>query len=152
MVNLIRKAAGWKAQRLGASWEAEVERECVMKGVAFTEIPDGCRVVGQGRLLRVRSPFDAILHFGGRSVFVDMKRLSLNRFAFSCVDQNQIKSLANASRGGPAGYLCNLNNRIVFIPWPILANMRKGSSVGAEDGIDLGVLGNFNPRLLFPAP
>lgn len=74
--------------------------------VAITRMPDGCRVVGRNKLMRVKTPFDWIVTFNGLSVFVDTKTTLEDSFAHSKIEPHQVNEMAKHEAAGTrAGYV-----------------------------------------------
>jgi hypothetical protein len=76
----MRRVGGAKAVRNGRAFEEIFEGRCRLTRVACTPIPDGCKVVGRGRLLRVPTPFDYVLSYGCQVALVDTKTVAGGRF------------------------------------------------------------------------
>lgn len=129
-------------------------------GCALIRIPDGCKQVGRyptglPKLIRVKAPFDWILrsHDGGYA-FIDTKSTDAARLGFAALHPFQIQQLEIISRPAKAGYIVAFRklNQVTFFPIQILSRLQPRESLGPADGIPLGGLEFFSPRLLFQEP
>lgn len=113
-----RQQIGLAAQQLGASWENLFMSVASRQRIACTRIPDGCRQVGQSRVLRVKTPFDWILTYNGRTALLDTKATASPSFPHSAIESSQMRHLLlQESHGALAGYLIWFRklDQVVFV-------------------------------------
>lgn len=143
-------AGGRLAQSRGKSFEEIFQYRCNATGVKVTRIPDGCRQVGRGKLIRVKSPFDWIISWEGKTAFVDTKAYSGGAYyPPSLVDQNQVTEFEKHRAAGSitaAGYLVHLrkSSSIVWIPSYELADLSLNTLKNSQHSI--GDVYTFDPR------
>lgn len=149
---MTRVAAGRQAQAKGERWQTLFQNSAVRQGFHCIRIPDGCRTV-QRRLIRVPSPFDFIISKTGLTcAFLDTKTCKTRKFAFSGKVAHQVYNLNLLEKHGlKAGYLVHFqtSSEVVFFPASKLSGMLERTSLGAEDGIILGIEMNFSLERLF---
>lgn len=104
-MGIERRIAGLKAKRSGQRFENFFEVRCRQLDISCIRIPDGCRVIGQGKIVRTKTPFDYIIGFEDKIVFLDLKSTSATNFTYSQIDQDQIRNLNILSKHQKAGYL-----------------------------------------------
>lgn len=155
MVWSTKQRAGAKAQANGGSFETQFSATCTVSGIIVTRIPDSCRQVSSQRMIRIRSPFDWILTYRGRTALIDTKSTQESTFAHSGVDANQLKHLcAHEAHGAIAGYVIYLGevNCVIFLEANYLLG-KKGirGSISHEDSqsLVLGKLSRFDATLIF---
>lgn len=111
-------------------------------GIRVTRLPDGCKQIGPGKLIRVRSPFDWILSFKGKTALLDTKTISGKTFPYSAIDDFQAHILyAHEMEGAIAGYVVEIRgeNRIIFLKASqLMSKLGQRGSFKPEDGLDLG--------------
>lgn len=151
-----KQRSGARAQFNGSSFENLFEKCCEASQVAITRIPDSCRQLSH-RIIRVKSPFDWILTYQGRTALIDTKSTLESTFAHSAIDWEQVKSLYDhEARGAIAGYVLSLGevNRVVFVGARHLLSKKgvRGSISHADDQVSiLGLSGpyGFDATLIF---
>jgi len=150
-----RKIGGWKAQKEGKNWEAHWRFKCQRSSISVIRIPDGCQKMFMGGRLvlkAVKSPFDWILGFGNQTAFVDTKSIDADRLVHSKIIPHQVLAMETLARhGNVCGYVVFFRpvNKVVFVNSNLLAKLSPRSSIGHEDGLDLGTLEAFDPKFLF---
>lgn len=150
MGTLKRKVAGKRAKYAGVGFERVFESLCAIEGVGCVRIPDGCRQVGGGKMIRVPTPFDYCLCFGGRAAFVDTKTTESQTFAYSMITPHQLRSLAELSPGGRAGYVIGLGDGMVyFVDVALLMDVKTGGRVDFSRATLLGSRIAFDVRRIF---
>jgi hypothetical protein len=105
------------AQANGAMFESVFLKMCRLSGVAAQQFPTGCKTI-KGRLIRVKTPWDWILSYRGRSAFLDTKCSLDSVFPSSLITPHQIEALMPHERQGiPSGYVIWLRkfDRVFFI-------------------------------------
>jgi penicillin-binding protein-related factor A (putative recombinase) len=85
---------------IGRATEAQFENELDVSRIAWVRVPDGCKVVGRGRIIRVKSPFDYIANVNGKNVCVDVKHTMSTTFSVSKINKEQVGSLLRVNHGG----------------------------------------------------
>jgi len=115
-------------------------------------MPDGCKVVGKNRLIRVKTPFDYILIYQGMSVYLDCKSFDSDRITNSQITEHQLESLLRIEEsGGIAGYLIYFRpaHAICFCRATDLAKIKPGSSLPGFSMVILGSIEDFTLGRLF---
>lgn len=134
-------------KRLGTAWEHTLHKLAQLNGWVSIKIPDGCRTIGKGRLIKTKSPFDFCLAKKGKVIFLDAKTNDHDTFRYSEVNKYQVTYLIALERTAQcaAGYIVYHRNhdKIVFYAAASLWNLRPESSLSFNDGIDLGSLSNL---------
>jgi penicillin-binding protein-related factor A (putative recombinase) len=136
---------------IGSSFEDYFSDSVEAKGWAVTRIPDGCRQLNKFKIVRVKSPFDFLVTKApGISFYCDTKSINGERFAYSSINQDQIKKLIAIERcGHVAGYVVFFRtiNKFIFLSASQLSHVVPGASIKASNGIDLG--NSINIEILF---
>lgn len=149
MSSIVRSFAGLKAKRNGDNFEALFEARCRMYDVHYEKVPNGCKQVAPNRVIRVRTPFDYILAFEGKSAVVDLKSCEARSFGFSKIVPHQLQALKNLSIGMIAGYVVKNPEGVFYVPFQILQNCKSGTSIELGLCEKLGEEFKFNPSLIF---
>lgn len=151
--NPARTLAGRKAQRYGQMFENLFRSNLTRARLAFDRMPDGCRVVGRGRLIRVKTPFDWIVTEGGRTAVLDTKTFDEHRLMPHMIEEHQLRALEKHARAGAvAGYViwfrpCDL---VVFADASQLYEIfESGEGVHASEIPLIGSSRKFDPRQIF---
>src|ERR1700677_1848263 len=130
--SLARSRQGANAKAFGSLFEKLFLTTCRGNGIAVTKIPDGCKQVGRGGVIRVRTPWDWILTYNSRTAFIDTKTTHDAQFACSAIVEHQVLELSSHERAGAlAGYVIWLRqtNRVFFMPASrLLFLMQAGGS------------------------
>lgn len=90
---------------VGRHFENLFERLTGRAGLTIIRIPDGCRVVGKNKLIRVETPFDYILLSSHNNVaFIDTKATDKKSFSLSenVFKRHQIRIMKEANELGIA--------------------------------------------------
>lgn len=149
MSSIIRSFAGLKAKRNGDNFEMLFEARCRIFNVHFERVPNGCKQVAPNRVIRVRTPFDYILAFNGKSAVVDLKSCEARSFGYSKIVPHQLQALKNLSVGMIAGYIVNNFEGVFFVPVQMLLCCKPGSGIDLRQCELLGKDSKFNPSLIF---
>lgn len=144
-----RSFAGLRAKRNGDNFETLFESRCRMYDVHYEKVPNGCKQVAPNRIIRVRTPFDYILGFEGKSAVVDLKSCEGSSFGFSKIVPHQLQALKNLSVGMIAGYIINNSNGVFFASVQILLSCKSGQGINLESCERIGENFKFNPSLIF---
>src|SRR3954467_8667995 len=77
------------------------------RGLAITRFPDGCKVVGNNKLGRVKTPWDWVVSYNGKTALIDTKTTASNSFPHSKIEHHQVKEMSSQSLAGmaAAGYV-----------------------------------------------
>lgn len=156
MATTARRISGLRAKRNGQNFEMRFMAACNRYGVSATRIPDGCRRVGARQLIPVKSPFDFVLSYQGKSAMIDTKSYS-DKMPHSGINEDQVRSmLGHELQGSIAGYVIYLREEDVMVFTPasaLLAKLKVRGSIGIDDpqSVRLGTPGEFKPRLIFSA-
>jgi len=154
-MRLGKVLAGRKAKHNGATFEAIFESACHRHGLTCTRIPDGCKQIGQQRLIRVKSPFDFVVSYNGKTALIDTKTVARSVFANSAIDPHQAIILSNHEHAGAiAGYVVYLRetSEVIFIPGStLMASLNSRGSLSHNSGglIPLGKLESIDLSRIF---
>jgi len=137
-----KRAGGREAQSMGSFFEILFHQRCLWAGFEVTRIPDGCKQIGPGRIVRVTSPFDWIISKDAFIGLIDTKSTKGKSFAHSAIDRNQISEMIK-HKNLTSGYVIWFRelDRCVFIKSSDLHQrmFETGSiKLGDRDLIDLG--------------
>lgn len=149
MSSIVRSFAGLRAKRNGDNFETLFEARCRMYDVHYERVPNGCKQIAPNRIIRVRTPFDYILAFDGKSAVVDLKSCEARSFGFSKIVPHQLQALKNLSIGMIAGYVVNNLDGVFFVPVQMLLSCNPGSGIDLRQCESLGKEIKFNPSLIF---
>lgn len=140
-----------------------------MRGNFCVRIPTGAKVVGGGRMMAIKTPFDFSASVGGQAVYFDAKSTAQNRFnigsyVMATSKVHQFRQLMEAHRmGALAGYLIWFYGptirQIVWAPITVIGQPGLTSIAPGMDGtitqednrvIDLGRLTGAVSRQIVP--
>lgn len=128
--------------KIGAGFEAYFFKCLSVKDWKVLRIPDGCRQIGQNKIIRLKSPFDYLAtKSGGKSFYCDCKTTIGESFPYSAINQEQVRDLLNIEKNGfVAGFVINFRqvDKYCFISAGELSEVVPGASVKARAAIDLG--------------
>lgn len=145
-------------QKIGAAFENSFEAVARAQRIVVTRMPDGCRVVGKNRLLRVKTPCDWIVTYNGRTALLDTKTCEEGLFPHSRLEEHQLSEmLKHEEAGGIGGYVIFFRapNVTKFFPCSVLKpkiGVRGSIAFDSTEGIELarpGVAPNL--KLIFDA-
>ena len=151
--NSIR--GGAKAQAFGALFENLFLNSCRKNGIVTTRFPDGCKSIGQNRIIRVKTPFDWILSFNGKTALIDTKTTDSDSFSHSKIIIHQVTEMSAHQRAGTiAGYVIwfRKSNRVIFMNALDLFELSlKPGSIKKDEYKSkiIGIDSNFDMRLVF---
>lgn len=158
---MSRSDSGLLAKLEGKNFESLFQSTCDRFNVVCTRMPDGCKQIGPNKIIRVRTPWDFILTFGGRTALIDTKSDQGSTFPFSAIEPHQVQEMVrHESEGTVAGYVIHLRqiNAHIFVPAHRLIHLmrtgKRGSiSLTHPDAVDLsdGII-QLQPRKIFQAP
>ena len=143
---------GRQAKAKGDLFERILEVNCRLRGFNLIKIYMGCERFGSGkkeRLEKRKNPFDYIIQKRNDApVFFDAKTragdsITYSEFWSSKSTKHQVLTMIGMSEFGAwAGFVVwfRKSDRICFIPIEKIANMKARTSLGPDDGIDLGNL------------
>jgi penicillin-binding protein-related factor A (putative recombinase) len=147
---------GLKSQAFGSLFEDLFSLRCrSIPGMATTRFPDGCRVVGKNTMIRVKTPCDWVLTFGGVTALIDTKTVAGDAFPFSMIQKHQVIEMLNHQvNGARAGYVIwfRKSDDVLFCSASLLAALigKTGSIRGPGGGSSyLGKSKDFQPERLF---
>lgn len=130
-----------KQVKIGASFEGKFKTLCDLASIIATRMPDGCRVVGMNKLIRVKTPWDWILSYQSKTALIDTKTTEEKTFRHSLIESHQVCEMMRHSEAGVvAGYVVEFRelNKIVFYScaqlYPLM-NVR--GSLTPEQGVAL---------------
>ena len=150
-----RRIAGKRAKEWGKTFETVFHASCLRKGIAISRMPDGCKQIGPGRIIRVKTDFDWVVTYNGQAGLFDTKTNESNTLGNSEIDRHQAQALfKHQMAGAVAGYILWLRNknRVCFIPAKSLMELigRRGSSDNESSyAVDIGPLESMDVRSIF---
>lgn len=118
--------------KIGKAFEQEISRILELKGFTVLRLPDGCRQLGQFKIIRVKNQFDFIAHKPGEVIFFDAKNTEEKNFPHSKINQDQLEHLLGLELNGfKAGYIINFKQegKALFAPAGVLKTIVKGKSL-----------------------
>jgi len=124
-------------------------------GMAITRFPDGCKVVGTNQIVRVKTPCDWILTYGGVTAMLDTKTTETDSFPFSKISSHQVSEMFKHSMaGGCSGYVIwfRKTDDVVFVNSLFLMGLigKVGSIRTTQDHSNyLGKLEDFKAEMIF---
>lgn len=111
-------------------------------GMAVTRFPDGCKVVGRNQIVRIKTPCDWIITYGGMTALIDTKTSMNGSFPFSKISIHQVTELCKHSQSGAkAGYVVWFrdSDEIVFLSSFLLVQaLNKRGSFKTENNNGIG--------------
>jgi penicillin-binding protein-related factor A (putative recombinase) len=157
MFNENRVKGGIRANQSGAAFEDIFSRICRMQGISVTRIPNGCRRVGPGPrdIVQIKSPFDWILTYMGRTAVIDTKTVNARAFNSGLIKNHQVKELyAHESAGAKGGYVIWLreSNKVFYLGAKVLTRFQITGGMFNEqhpEAVYLGDTFNFDVRKVF---
>ena len=155
--SLNKRLLGLRSKRMGESWENLFFSTAISQRIAITRVPDGCKQLGPKRIIRVKTPFDWIVTYKGRTALIDTKSTDAETFPNSQIDESQMKHLLSQEIGGAiAGYIIWFRtlNQVVFVPASSLYQRSKVRGSIDPAHVDVRLLGsalNLNLVALFDA-
>jgi penicillin-binding protein-related factor A (putative recombinase) len=124
--------------------------------MALTRFPDGCRIVGQNKIVRIKTPCDWVLSYKGGSALIDTKTTETNSFPHSKICPHQVNEMAMHSRAGAkSGYVVwfRESDEVYYLPSLYMNDLKdvRGSvkHYQAPQRNYLGKSGQFDPRIIF---
>lgn len=141
MPKLRNVLAGKRAKNNGAWFEIALHRAAGSYGWSVIKIPDGCRQVGGGRLLRVATPFDFVFSKKRQVIFADAKTTSENTFSKSKIKPHQLDALYEQElQGIHAGYIVYFQEtkKTIFYSATLLKSISQNEGLSQDQGICLG--------------
>lgn len=137
-----------KQVHIGARFETIVYNTAYRQGFYPQDIPDGCKVIGKNKLIRVPTPYDMVIHDPRmmRSVFLDCKSTALKKLPLSILKKHQTEELEKcASAGHKAGYLVFFSS-LNEVRWMSIGFfLDEGlKAIAPEHGILLGKENDFS--------
>jgi hypothetical protein len=125
----------------GMWFENFIHRQAVVSGWVVFHIPQGCKIIGAGKIVMVETPFDFVFVKNGHAVFADAKSFDDTRISKSKLKAHQVDAMAKAAAAGcRAGYIVFFRpiQEYRFFDAKQLLALRPGTSYAAADGILLG--------------
>jgi penicillin-binding protein-related factor A (putative recombinase) len=129
---------------IGKSFEDQFFRLALNKRMAVTRIPDGCKRGGK-LLFPVKTPWDFVLSFGGKTALIDTKTSKDETFAHSKITIHQVTEMGfHVAQMCVAGYVIwfRHTDQVIFISAPVLlkCSQIRGSFSAKHPGCK--ILGN----------
>lgn len=125
-------------------------------GMAITRFPDGCRVVGKNKLIRVKTPCDWILTYGGMTALIDTKTTENDSFPHGMIEKHQVMEMLKHSQAGArSGYVIWMRKTddIIFCSSLMLSglmHLRGSIKAPLQGGSNyLGKSSMFRPKMIF---
>lgn len=124
-----RSIAGKQAFDNGKAFEHILEDAANRKFMGCTRVPNSCRRVSAKKLIQIKSPFDFLLSYRGKTALVDAKSTGSDTFNNSAICQHQLdefqKHHINSVLTGYVVYLRN-DDLVYFIPYSLLSEATRG--------------------------
>jgi penicillin-binding protein-related factor A (putative recombinase) len=153
---------GIKSQTFGSLFEGIFARRArSVRGLALTKFPQGARIVGKNKIVKIKTPCDWILTFNGVTALIDTKTTDATSFPFSKIKPHQVdEMLKHYIAGSVSGYVIwyRKTDDVIFVPSHILKSLIyikgtikivKGSlKLDHKSVILLGKSGTFRPELI----
>lgn len=151
---------GFVSKKKGAEFELRLEQGALQTGGYPIKIADGARRVGlpgppYHRYIPQKQPFDYIVVYGDKIIFLDCKSTSFKTVPKSSkmLKDHQIKNLKILNDAAVAGFLFFFENetslgKVIFFNVDQVINLQRGSSLKPDDGVYLGDITNFDLRIL----
>lgn len=142
-----RRLSGKLAKQNGQSFENDILIATVRGGWVGLRIPDGCKQVYGGKIVRIKSPFDYIIakNFDNHSehIYFDAKHTSAKAFPTDKIKWHQFDQLSKFDHiyGVSLGYIVQFKAHgcVVFFSTKKLASaMRSRKGLTPSDGLILG--------------
>lgn len=146
-----RSRSALMAKRVGEFFEDIFQSSCMKNRIVCTRIPDGCRRIGPQRLIQVKTPWDFVITYGGKSAFIDTKTHDDKCFRHSFIEKHQVEEMVkHVFQGGIGGYVIWLReiDSVFFMPAAALFRHmgERGSFTDSHpNAIKLGPHLGFNP-------
>ena len=150
MTSMAKIMGGRKAHANGKMFEELFTYRARVTGFTCTQIPAGCRVLGPGRIQRIRTHFDFVLSGHGKTFLIDTKTVDAETFPHSSIQDHQAVELSRHSiHGTVAGYVIYLRkkNEVIFVPAiHLVTRMRFPGSISPDDSdvVRLGTCEGFD--------
>lgn len=150
-----KRLGGLTAKKMGAMFENTLGHSARLSDLNLIQIPQGAEYrKRRGRLCLtpVKSPFDFILQKkGSPNIFFDAKTragdsITYSDFFGSKSTKHQLETMVDATNFGTmSGFVVwfRASNRISFFSASKVATLAKRTSLGPNDGTDLGTLENI---------
>jgi penicillin-binding protein-related factor A (putative recombinase) len=127
---------------------------CRTKGLAITRFPDGCKVLRQNKIVRVKTPWDWIVSYNGKTALIDTKTTEGDTFPNSKIEHHQVSEMYSHSIAGNnnSGYVIwfRESDGVYFASSIILNNLLKvRGSLKPEILQFLGKSRDFKPQIMF---
>lgn len=151
MPNLNKILGGKKAKHAGNVFEHWLSSCAQRQKFEVIRIPDGCKTLGKGRLIRIQSPFDFLLAKDREAIFLDTKSCAGKSFARSAITPHQAFALSRLeAQGFIAGYLIHFTtlNTVSFFSASHLLDLKLNESLKPEQGVIIGDSKEININLL----
>jgi penicillin-binding protein-related factor A (putative recombinase) len=147
---------GAKQQAFGDLFEQMFFNYCSrIPRLAITRFPNGCRTVGKNKVIRVKTPWDWVITYGGVTALIDTKTTDGENFPFSKIENHQVEEMIMHEHcGAKSGYIIwfRKSDDIVFVSSNMLITMmtKRGSIATSNGSIRyLGKSGNFDLTMIF---
>lgn len=152
-----KKIQGALARQVGQDFEDMFTARCNYSKMVCVRIPDGGKTIKVKNILRVvktKSPFDFIIGQNGKNAAIDCKTVQGKSFAYSSIDNSQLKWLSYTSNTMVSGYVVwfRETDDVVFFNHKLLAGLKKRESLKYCEGLALGSISRFNPTLIIQHP
>lgn len=124
------------------------------RGLAITRFPDGCKIVKYGELVRVKTPWDWVVSYNGKTALIDTKTTEGNSFPHSKIESHQVKEMYSHSIAGSntTGYVIwfRKSDGVYFASSLLLNNLLNVRGSVKPDMLQfLGNSSTFKPQIMF---
>lgn len=146
-----RRIAGRIAKKSGEVFENILKSTAYRQGFYPIQIPTGCKTIGPGKIIRVRTAFDFIFVKKDLTLFIDAKSVKAKAYSTSMITPHQVVELKECEQAGfTSGYIVyfQTSDQVVFFSASQLKAQFFKTSLKPEDGVILGRLTSFDLNLL----
>lgn len=146
---------GLVQQSFGDLFERLFHLQCARtRGIAVTRFPDGCKVLRQNKIVRVKTPWDWVVSFNGKTALIDTKTTEGDSFPHSKIEDHQIREMVTHSEAGnnTTGYVIwfRKSDGVYFASSLLLNNLLKVRGSLKTDMLQfLGKSSAFKPQIMF---
>lgn len=149
-----RIQGGYIGKKRGELFETQFMTSSHRYNAACTRIPDGCKQVSKTKLIRVRTPFDWIVSYRGKTAVIDTKSFDHAVLRRSDVVDHQLTHLLDHARESvTAGFVVHHRptSKVIFYPAKWVLEFLRDQTISQCNGMIIGSIEDFNPTLIFNA-
>lgn len=143
---------GLKAQNEGKAFEQAFATLSKLCGYTTLKIPEMGRWIGPGTFRPIAGWADFVLiDINGRTAWIDAKSTANEVFAFSLINQEQVRFFEEIGDKCHAGYVVYYRalNTVVFHNWMQLKKLGTQESLKPSQGVELGKIPDIKVQKIF---